>query len=125
MRDQIADFVTGILPEEEAQTLQQHLSECAACRDYAQRLEEEEQLLTGFFAKFDTNMASWEDEAINMINRFDASGRNNVISVGKMIMRSFLIRHAAVAAVIVFVTLYFIITLTYISQINECIRLCM
>ena len=125
MKDQIADFITGILPEEETQTFQQHLSECSACRDYALRLQEEEQLLTGFFAKFDENMTDLEDEAINAINRFDTPSRTTVISVGKNIIKNLLIKHAAAAAVIVFVALYFIITYTWISEINECILLSM
>lgn len=123
MRDQIADFITGILPEKEARALQQHLSDCSACKDYAQTLEKEEQLLTGFFAKFDATMTSREDEAISVINGFDTSGQASVIPAGKTILRSFLIRHAAVAVVIVLVALYFVITLSWISQINECIRL--
>lgn len=125
MKEQIADLITGIPAEKEAQTIEQHLNECSACRAYAQRMEKEEELLTGFFAKFDTNMTSREDEAINIINRFDASRQTNVVSLGKMIMKSLFAKHAAAAALIVFVTLYFIITLTWISQINECIRLCM
>lgn len=123
MKDQIADFITGILPESEIHTLERHLSECPACRDYAEALEKEERLLTGFFAKFDANIAGWEDEAINLINSFDASSETNIISAGKAIMRSLLIKHVAAAVVIVFVALYFIITLTWISQISECIRL--
>jgi predicted anti-sigma-YlaC factor YlaD len=125
MKGRIADFITGILPEEETQTFQQHLSECSQCRDYAKRLQEEEQLLTGFFAKFDENMTYLEDEAINAINRFDTPSQTTVISVGKKIVKNLLIKRAAVAAVIVFVALYFIITYTWISDINECILLSM
>jgi len=125
MKNQIADFITGILPKQEAQALQQHLSECSACRDYAESLEREEQLLTGFFAKFDEDIARWEAAAIDTVNRFDASSKTNVVSIGNTIMKDFLIKHAAVAVVIVFVTVYFIVTLTWISQINECMRLVM
>ena len=82
MKEQIADLITGIPAEKEAQTIEQHLNECSVCRAYAQRMEKEEELLTGFFAKFDTNMTSREDESINIINRFDASGQTNVVSLG-------------------------------------------
>ena len=125
MKDRIADFITGILPEQETQTFRQHLNECSACSDYARRLQEEEQLLTGFFAKFDENMTELEDEAINAISRLDAAGRNAAISVGKKIFKDLLVKHAAVAVVIAFVALYFIITLAWISEINECILLSM
>ena len=125
MKDRIADFITGILPEQETQTFRQHLNECSACSDYARRLQEEEQLLTGFFAKFDENMTELEDEAINAISRLDAAGRTAAISVGKKIFKDLLVKHAAVAVVIAFVALYFIITLAWISEINECILLSM
>ena len=125
MKDQIADLITGILPKTETDTLQQHLSECSACRDYARALRKEDELLTGLFAKFDASMAGWEDEAINTINDLDASGQTNIIAVGRTIMRSLLAKHAAAAAVIVVAALYFIITLAWISQINDCIRLCL
>lgn len=123
MKEQIADFITGILPEAEIHALKRHLSECPVCRDYAEALEKEERLLSGFFAKFDDNITGWEDKAIDLVNSFDASSQTNVISAGKAIMRSLLIKHAAAAMVIVFVAVYFIITLTWISQISDCIRL--
>jgi anti-sigma factor RsiW len=125
MKDRIADFITGVLPEQETQTFRQHLNECSACSDYARRLQEEEQLLAGFFAKFDENMTELEDEAISAISRFDAAGRTTVISVGKKIFKDLITKHAAVAVVIAFAALYFIITLAWISEINECILLSM
>jgi anti-sigma factor RsiW len=125
MKDRIADFITGVLPEQETQTFRQHLNECSACSDYARRLQEEEQLLAGFFAKFDENMTELEDEAISAISRFDAASQATVISVGKKFFKDLITKHAAVAVVIAFAALYFIITLAWISEINECILLSM
>jgi anti-sigma factor RsiW len=125
MRDEIADFITGLLPEQEAQALQRHLEECSACRECAASFEKEEQLLMRFFAKLDADMTACEDEAIEAIGRFAASSQTGVVSVGRTIIRNFLIKHAAVAVLIVFVAVYFVITLTWISEINECIRLSM
>lgn len=124
MKDQITDLVTGILPETEMRTLEQHLSECPACRDYARALQKEDRLLTGLFAEFNANMAGQENEVINAINLLGASSRVNIISVGRMIMKSSITRLATTAAVIVFVVLYFTITLIWISQIRECIQGC-
>jgi anti-sigma factor RsiW len=125
MRDEIAGFIAGILPEEEEQALQQHLKECSACRDCAESFEKEEQLLRRFFAKCDANMSAREDGAIEVIGQFDTSSQSGVASVGRTIIKNFLIKHAAVAVVIVFVAVYFVITLSWISEINECIRLSM
>jgi predicted anti-sigma-YlaC factor YlaD len=125
MKDRIADLVTGILPEHETQALRRHISECSGCRDYAESLEQEERLLAGFFAKFDTDMTVREDEAIDAIDRFEWPRRTGVVSVGGTIMKNFLRKYAAAAVLIAVVALYFIITLSYISEINACMRLAM
>lgn len=124
MKDQVTDLITGILPETEMHKLEEHLSECSACRDYARALQKEDQLLTGLFAKFDANITSQENEVIRAINLLVASSRTNIISVAGTIMKSSVTRLATTAAVIVCVALYFIITLIWISQINECIQRC-
>lgn len=125
MKDRIADLITGILPEHETQTLQQHFSKCSACRDYSESLQQEEQLLAGFFGAFGANMTTLEGKAIDAIERFEWPRRTGVASVGEMIMKNFLMKYAVAAVLIAVVALYFIITLTYISQINECMRLAM
>jgi len=122
MKDQVADLITGVLSKTDTDGLQRHLGECSACRDYARGPRKEDELLTGLFSKIDASIAGWEDEVINTINDLDASGQTNII---RTIMRSLLAKHAAAAALIVVVALYFIITLAWISQINDCIRLCL
>lgn len=125
IKDQIADYISSILPEAAVPTLQQHLSECSVCRDYAEALRKEDKLLTGLFAKLDARTASREDEVINAISYCDTAGQTNIISVGRTSIRSLFTKHAAAAAVITVAVLYFIITLRWISEINECIRQCM
>ena len=122
IRDRITDHISGILPETEREMFEEHLSECSSCSDYAQKLVEEERLLTQFFAKFDMGIASREDAAIGVINRIDTSGRRNILSVGNRIAGNLFLRRAAAAVLIVFVTVYFVLTLTWISEINEIIR---
>ena len=123
IRDRITDHISGILPETETEMLEEHLMECSRCRGYAQKLGEEEQLLTQFFANFDMGITSREDAALSVINRIDTSGRRNILSVGNRIARNLFLRRAAAAVLIVFVTVYFVLTLTWISEINEIIRL--
>ena len=123
IRDRLTDHISGILPETETEMVEEHLSECSSCSDYAQKLGEEERLLTQFFAKFDMGIASREDAAISVINRIDTSGRRNILSVGNRIAGNLFLRRAAAAVLIVFVTVYFVLTLTWISEINEIIRL--
>lgn len=122
MKDRVADLMSGILPESQTHELRQHLGKCSACKGYAKALQEEDQLLAGLFAKLDASMKGREDEIINTISRLDKSGQSNIISVWRMTVKTLLAKHAAAAAVIAAVTAYFIITLTWISQINEVIR---
>lgn len=122
MRERIADLVTGILSEAQIQTVRQHLSECSACREYADALEREDQLLAGLFGEYDGSMKGWEDAVIDTVSCVGTSGQGSIISAGGAIVRSLFSKHAAAAAVIVVVTLYFIITLSWVSQINEVIR---
>jgi predicted anti-sigma-YlaC factor YlaD len=123
IRDRITDHISGILPETETEMFEEHLMECSMCRGYAQKLGEEERLLTQFFAQFDMGISSREDAAISVINRIDTSGRRNILSVGNRIAGNLFLRRAAAAVLIVFVTVYFVLTLTWISEINEIIRL--
>jgi anti-sigma factor RsiW len=123
IRELIPELIDGTLSDTEIQALRQHLSECPACSAYAGALEKEEQLLSGFFAKFDAGMRIREAEVIDAIGTLEAPSQGSVISVVGTILRSSITRHAAAAAVIVVVALYFVITLTWISQIQEYIRL--
>jgi predicted anti-sigma-YlaC factor YlaD len=123
IRDRITDHISGILPETETEIVEEHLMECSSCSDYAQQLGEEERLLTRFFAGFDMGIASREDAAIGVINRIDTSGRRNILSVGNRIAGNLFLRRATAAVLIFFVTVYFVLTLTWISEINEIIRL--
>ena len=42
IKDKIADFITGVLPETDSHALEQHLMDCSACRNYAEALQEED-----------------------------------------------------------------------------------
>jgi len=121
IRDGIEELVNGTLSEAETNAVRQHLRECSGCSQYAGALEEEEQRLASYFALFESNMSSMEDEVIDALERTEVSGREKVFSVGRDVIIPVVAKHALAAAVIVVVTVYFVITFTWISQINECI----
>ena len=104
IRDKIADLVTGILPEPQLHAVEQHLSECSACRDYARSLKKEDMLLTELFAKIDTNMTSQQERVLKAIEHSGASKQTDILSIGRIIMKSRITKLAA-AAVIIIVTL--------------------
>ncbi|MHC4890079.1 MAG: zf-HC2 domain-containing protein, partial [Planctomycetota bacterium] len=101
IRDQIADLVTGILSEAEVQLLQQHLNECAACREYARALKHEDRLLTKLFRKIDTNMTGRQERVLQVINSSCVSEKTDTISIWRKIMKSRIAKLAAAAAIII------------------------
>ncbi len=60
-RSRITDFVTGVLPESDGRELQEHLSNCAPCRDYMQALKQEDASLAEHFAGIDEDMADRQE----------------------------------------------------------------
>ncbi|MHC4574515.1 MAG: anti-sigma factor family protein [Planctomycetota bacterium] len=122
MKERILDLITGILPEGAGSAVRQHIAECAVCRGYAEALKAEDELLSGLFAKLDSRMPGLEEDVISRIERVDVSSRR-MVRVGRRIAEASLARRAAAAAVIVAVAMYFVLTLTWISQIQQYIRL--
>ena len=105
MKDQIADLVTGILPDTQVHVLERHLDECAACRDYARALKKEDMSLTKFFAKIDSDMASRQERLLQAIDRSGPSRQSYSLSIRRIIMKSLITKLAAAAVIIVGVAL--------------------
>ena len=122
MRDRIADLITGILPETEAQEVSQHVGKCPSCREYGQALQEEDRLLGSFIAGFCADMGRREQEAIDAVRQLDSGARSSRLSPLRMQLKSALIKHAAAAVVVVVVGLYFVITYSWVTQITALIR---
>jgi len=125
IKDKVADLISGVLAEAEIKTVQDHVSQCSSCAEYMRALQAEDELLAGLFAGFDANMRGWQDDVISTLSETGTFGRRETVSVGRALVRNLVARHAAAAAVMIVVTLYFIITITWIWQINECIRHCL
>ena len=105
IKDQIADLVTGILPEAQVHELEQHLNECAVCQGYARALKDEDMLLTEFFAKIDMNITHQQERVLQAINRFDVSKQSETHLIRRTIMKSPITKLAVAAAVIAVVVL--------------------
>ena len=78
IKDQIADFVIGILPQSQKAVISRHISECSSCRDYAGELEIEDRQLTELFAGFDADMARQCNEVVNAIDRLGGFSAGNI-----------------------------------------------
>jgi len=105
MKDQIADLITGILSDAQEQKLRQHLAQCAACRDYARALQNEDALLTEFVEKMDTDMTQRQERLLQLIDRSSQSKQIETPSIRRIIMKSPKTKYAAAAVIIVGVVL--------------------
>ncbi len=101
MKDHIADLVTGILSEAQVQKLQQHLKDCAACRDYAQALKNEDALLIKLVSDMDTDMTSRQERLLQAIECSWQSRQIETLSIRRTIMKSPIARIAAAAVIFI------------------------
>ena len=100
IRDGIADIVTGVLTEAQVHTVEQHLAECAACRDYERALKKEDVLLTRLFAEFDAGMAGRQERLLQAIDRSCPTGRVTYMTIGRTIMKSPITKLVAAAVLL-------------------------
>ncbi len=100
-RDQIADFVTGILPEPDSRRLQDHLSTCAPCRDYLHALKQEDASLTEYIAGIDGDMAHRQERALQVIECSRTKEKTDTTSVWTEIMRNRYSRLATAAVILI------------------------
>jgi hypothetical protein len=106
-RSRIADFVTGVLSEQDRRELQEHLSVCPPCRDYLEALKREDASLAEHFAGIEEDMAVRQERALQMIECFHTNARTNTI--WRRIMKNRYSRLAIAAAILVLAAVALII----------------
>jgi len=108
MKDYIADMVTGTLSQEHAAMLNQHLSQCPACRSYAQALKDEDLSLSKLFNSLNSEMKNRQQRVLEAIESCSLPKQKKTISIWRIIMKSKITKLAAAAVIIVaaFIALY-------------------
>ncbi len=101
IKEKIADLVSGMLSESQVQTVEQHLEECAGCREYARALKHEDVLLTKFFAQIETDMTERQEQVVKAIDHSYISEQSETIAIWSTIMKNPLPKLAAAAVIIV------------------------
>lgn len=99
IRDLIADSVTGILSPDQGRQLDEHLSGCSDCRNYADALRYEDVLLTQLVAGIDTDMTNRQQRLLETLDRCQ-SEQHKTITEWRIIMKSRIMKLAAAAAII-------------------------
>ena len=123
-KDRIAELITTGLSEDELHGLEQHLSDCSACSSYAEQLRKEDKLLGELIEQYNTRLIRRENQIMDSITQGIAPKQSRVISTVKAFLNGSVTKFAATAALIIFVTAYFVITLTWLFQIQMCIKYC-
>jgi len=65
MQEKIIDHMLGLLDEVQAEAIRRHLDECPGCRQYARRLERQEEALAAMENEVQTGMADRRERAVH------------------------------------------------------------
>ena len=102
IRNQMADYIIGILDQGQSDILKRHIGECEKCRKYLKSLEKEKSLLMQFSQQINAGMDTRSERAIKALSSLKDYRKEN--SIWRIIMHKKIIKFAA-AAVIIFAVL--------------------
>ncbi|UCE08034.1 MAG: zf-HC2 domain-containing protein [bacterium] len=103
IQDKIADYVLGILRQEEIDTLDKHINQCPRCREYTESLQSEKRSLLQFGKTLDSEMDARQAKVIEALNQVSIK-KAKLLSIWRIIMKSQITKIAAAVAVILAVT---------------------
>ncbi len=104
MQDKIADYVLGLLNQEDIAAFDKHISQCLQCREYTESLQSEKRSLLQFGKTLDSEMDARQARIIEALNQ-RSSEQNRLLSIRRTIMQSKMTKPAAAAAIILAVGL--------------------
>ena len=121
IRERIADSVGEVLPDSEMQAVDQ----CPACKVYSQFLQREDQMLAGMVERLEANMPQRQASVIKALSDLSRRRTGGGTAMLRSLAESAVVKHAAAVAAIIIVTMYFVITLNWVSEMNELYALSM
>ncbi len=103
IRNQMADYIIGILDREQSDILKRHIGECKKCSEYLKSLEEENSLLTQLGQNIDADMDVRCQRAIKTLTTLKDNKKEK--SIWCIIMHKKITKFAAAAVIILAVIL--------------------
>jgi outer membrane lipoprotein-sorting protein len=97
-QDKIADYVLGILRQEEIDALDKHINQCPRCREYTESLQSEKRSLLQFGKTLDSEMDARQDKVIEALNQVSIK-KAKLLSIWRIIMKSPITKLATAAAI--------------------------
>jgi hypothetical protein len=104
IQDQIADYVLGVLRQEEIDVLDTHISQCPRCREYTESLQSEKRSLLQFGKTLDSEMDARQTKVIEALNQVSIK-KAQLLSISRKIMKSPIIKLSTAAVIIVCIAL--------------------
>ncbi len=123
-RDKIADLVGETLPDGEMDAVQRHKEECKDCAEFEQVLRAEDKLLTRLFEGFGRDLDRQQDEVIKAIGCFDLTAKDRILTAVRAIIDNPVVKLAAAAAVIVFVTFNCVRAMSWLYELERFMDIC-
>ena len=101
IQNQVADYILGILDQEQIEIFNRHLDGCQLCREHLQSLENQNRQLIQFGQDLNASMKKRQDRAIETLSHSRPTAHKNTKSIWSIIMHKKITKLAA-AAVIIF-----------------------
>lgn len=100
MRDNIADYILGLLGQEEIEALNKHINQCFQCKEYTKSLQSEKRSLLQFGETLDSEMDARQAKMIEALNQI-STGKIRLFSIWRTIMQSRITKFAAAAVIFI------------------------
>jgi outer membrane lipoprotein-sorting protein len=100
IQDKIADYVIGVLRQEEIDALDKHISQCPRCSEYTESLQSEKRSLLQFGKTLDSEMDARQAKVIEALNQGSIK-KAKLLSIWRTIMKTRITRIAAAAVIII------------------------
>ncbi len=101
IQNQMADYILGILDQEEIEIFNQHIGNCQQCREHLQSLEKENRLLMQFGRNLEVDMSARQGRAIEALRHPRPTAYRNTNSIWSIMMHKRITKLAAAAVVAV------------------------
>lgn len=105
IQELMPEFITGTLPAEKADALQEHIDTCPVCAEYLRALQGDDKLLGDFAEAMQPTVAQLEDGVIDALNRMPSQKPVSSVSIWRIIIKSRITKFAAAVAIITAVIL--------------------
>ena len=116
-KNRIAESLSGNI-EKERQRLLDHIKECSECKAFETAINAEDELLSRLFAGLESGLQGQQDDVIKAISYIQMSRKDRFLAKINSLIDHPAFKLTAAAAVIIFVALYSIKTMSWLNDLK-------